>query len=45
MYLAVYCGSAYGPTMSNLLCHNNNWSYTNYDNRNRYPKIGIPEKF
>ncbi|CAB4389849.1 unnamed protein product [Rhizophagus irregularis] len=43
--MAVFCGPNYGPTMGNLYCHNNNWFYTNHDNGNCYPKIGIPAKF
>uniref|UniRef100_U9TKR4 TLDc domain-containing protein n=1 Tax=Rhizophagus irregularis (strain DAOM 181602 / DAOM 197198 / MUCL 43194) TaxID=747089 RepID=U9TKR4_RHIID len=35
----------HGPTMGNLYCLNNAWSYNNNDNGNRYPKIGIPAKF
>jgi hypothetical protein len=42
---AIYCHTNYGPAMGNLLCCDNNWNYDNYDNGNRYPKIGIPEKF
>ncbi|RGB25751.1 hypothetical protein C1646_801649 [Rhizophagus diaphanus] len=44
---AVYCSSEYGPAMGNLFCLNNNvsWVYNNYDNGDRYPKIGIPENF
>ncbi|CAB4373478.1 unnamed protein product [Rhizophagus irregularis] len=43
---AVFCGPRYGPTMGNLFCNNNVWSYNNsYDNGNRYPKIGIPANF
>ncbi|EXX65014.1 hypothetical protein RirG_137390 [Rhizophagus irregularis DAOM 197198w] len=43
--LAVFCGSSHGPTMGNLICYNNIWSYNNQDNGNRYSKIGIPENF
>ncbi|RGB27782.1 hypothetical protein C1646_798226 [Rhizophagus diaphanus] len=42
---AVLCNKNYGPTMGNLICQNNVWSYTNNDNGNRYPKIGIPTNF
>ncbi|PKB96345.1 hypothetical protein RhiirA5_434991, partial [Rhizophagus irregularis] len=40
---AVYCDNSYGPTMGDLYCYNNNWFYNN--NKERYPKIGIPAKF
>ncbi|EXX66608.1 hypothetical protein GLOIN_2v1611857 [Rhizophagus irregularis DAOM 181602=DAOM 197198] len=40
---AVYCANSYGPTMGDLYCCNNNWFYDN--NRERYPKIGIPANF
>ncbi|EXX74618.1 hypothetical protein RirG_049440 [Rhizophagus irregularis DAOM 197198w] len=42
---AIYCHIYYGPAMGNLLCRDNNWHYDNYDNGNRYPKIGIPTNF
>ncbi|GBC06295.1 hypothetical protein RclHR1_06740011 [Rhizophagus clarus] len=42
---AIYCHINYGPSMGNLLCCDNNWHYDNFDNGNRYPKIGIPTNF
>ncbi|GBC22890.2 hypothetical protein GLOIN_2v1687800 [Rhizophagus irregularis DAOM 181602=DAOM 197198] len=42
---AVYCHNSFGPAMGNLFCENNVWTYRNYDNGNRYPKIGIPANF
>ncbi|CAB4376523.1 unnamed protein product [Rhizophagus irregularis] len=42
---AVYCNSYYGPSMGNLFCCNNNWNYSDGDNGNRYPRIGIPKVF
>ncbi|CAB4383842.1 unnamed protein product [Rhizophagus irregularis] len=42
---AIYCHINYGPAMGNLLCRDNNWHYDNYDDGNRYPKIGIPTNF
>ncbi|CAB4430713.1 unnamed protein product [Rhizophagus irregularis] len=42
---AVFCGNGYGPAMGNLYCNDNDWSYRNSNNENRYPKIGIPAKF
>ncbi|GET58768.1 hypothetical protein GLOIN_2v1775374 [Rhizophagus irregularis DAOM 181602=DAOM 197198] len=42
---AFFCGDSHGPTMGNLYCLNDAWSYNNNDNGNRYPKIGIPAKF
>ncbi|EXX62420.1 hypothetical protein GLOIN_2v1775373 [Rhizophagus irregularis DAOM 181602=DAOM 197198] len=43
--LAVFCGLRYGPTMGNLFCDQHVWTYNDYDNGNRYPKIGIPANF
>ena len=31
--------------MGNLFRDNNRWHYSNYDNGERYPKIGIPASF
>ncbi|CAB4400697.1 unnamed protein product [Rhizophagus irregularis] len=42
---AVCCNANRGPTMGNIYCENNGWYYTNDDNGERYPKIGIPENF
>jgi hypothetical protein len=42
---AIYCNHTHGPSMGNLNCINDNWLYNNYDNGNRYPKIGIPGNF
>ncbi|PKB91677.1 hypothetical protein RhiirA5_448047, partial [Rhizophagus irregularis] len=43
--VAVCCASHCGPTMGNLFCENNVWSYNNLGNGERYPKIGIPANF
>jgi hypothetical protein len=43
--LAVWCGNDGGSTMGNLYCCNNICYYSDSDNGNRYPKIGIPENF
>jgi hypothetical protein len=41
---AVYCDSVYGPTMGNLQCNKNNWSY--YGGGGCYhPKLLIPTSF
>ncbi|RIA94911.1 hypothetical protein C1645_817407 [Glomus cerebriforme] len=42
---AVYCNSAYGPTMGNLFCSDNNWCYRIYSDGHRYPAIGFPNDF
>ncbi|PKY28895.1 hypothetical protein RhiirB3_445282, partial [Rhizophagus irregularis] len=42
---AVCCNPNRGPTMGNLFCEDNVWSYNNYDNEERYPKIGIQANF
>jgi hypothetical protein len=39
---AAYCGRDHGPTMGDLYNEYNNWFYID---RNRYPEIGIPNKF
>ncbi|GBC38781.2 hypothetical protein GLOIN_2v1838168 [Rhizophagus irregularis DAOM 181602=DAOM 197198] len=41
---AVYCDDVYGPTMGNLQCNNNNWSYYGVGGC-YHPKLGIPTGF
>ncbi|CAB4395800.1 unnamed protein product [Rhizophagus irregularis] len=43
--VAVYCEYNYGPSMGNLFCKNNRWYTNSSDNGDRYPRIGIPERF
>jgi hypothetical protein len=42
---AVHCGNSWGPTMGNLFCNDNNWSYEIFRDGKRYPNIGIPPIF